>query len=152
MNAARPLPLARIGIRAATLALPLAAVGVFIAEVETGLDTTLRNLAPLLLTLGLGVIALVRNRSDWWQPDARWPLATLGFALPAVGLSLYLHVLWHYDVDGLASKARDPRLLFAWLPLYTLLAGAIGAALGLIVGRQLNERRARRVIAKSESQ
>ncbi|MEL7538470.1 MAG: hypothetical protein AAFZ58_14545 [Pseudomonadota bacterium] len=152
MKPAEPLNWRLIAIRALTVAMPLAAAALFIADVESELDTVARNMVPLVAVLCLAVFALIRNRGRWWRPDPRWPLATLGFAVPAVGLSLYLHILWHYDIDALRTGARDPRLLFAYLPLYTMLAGAIGFALGLIVGRRLIERDQTDVVAKSKRQ
>ena len=150
MNSSNTLPKGRFLVRVLTLALPLAAAGVFIADVESGLDTVPRNLVPLAITLLLGVNALVRNGAGWWSPEPRWSLVMLGFAIPAVGLSLYLHVLWQFDIDGLRSGATQTRLLFAYLPLYTCVAGCIGAALGWIIGRGLVRASADSVVAKSE--
>ena len=151
MHDTTTIPWTRVVVRTLIVALPLVAVALFIADVEAELDTVARNVAPLLLVVVLAAVSLIRNGGRWWRPDARWPLAVLGFALPAVGLSVYLHGLWHYDVDELRSAARDQRLLFAYLPLYTSVAGAIGAALGWIVGRQVNASSVDHGVAKSRS-
>jgi hypothetical protein len=57
--------------------------------------------------------------------------------LPATGLSLYLHYAYAVDRDGMASQAVDPVALFRYLPMYTIVAGAIGFAIGWIAGRNI---------------
>ncbi|MEO0998894.1 MAG: hypothetical protein AAFX58_15385, partial [Pseudomonadota bacterium] len=79
-----------------------------------------------------------RHGGRWLTPDRRLTLGAVGFAIPALGLSLYLHASWFYDIDGIASAARTPDLLFRYLPYYTVLAGAIGFAIGWIVGKNVN--------------
>ncbi|MEM8983060.1 MAG: hypothetical protein AAGC71_08545 [Pseudomonadota bacterium] len=128
----------QIAIRLTIVALPLLAVGAGIVVIEHGLGTSARNIAPLFIVLLGAAVALWRNNGRWWHPEARWILMTIGFAVPSVGLSLYLHYRWALDIDAVRTSARNVRLLFAWLPAYTLFAGAIGAALGHIVGRQLD--------------
>jgi hypothetical protein len=53
------------------------------------------------------------------------------------GLSLYLHYAYSVDLDGMFSGAEHPQALFRFLPLYTVVAGAIGFAIGWIVGRNV---------------
>jgi hypothetical protein len=65
------------------------------------------------------------------------PLGTLGFAIPVLGLSLYLHYAYSVDLDGMFSGSEHPQALFRFLPLYTVVAGAIGFAIGWIVGRNV---------------
>ncbi|MEM1261191.1 MAG: hypothetical protein AAGH76_02215 [Pseudomonadota bacterium] len=136
---ARPWP--QIVIRLAIVVAPLAAAALYIADVERGLGTALRNIAPLFVVLLGALVTLWRNGGSWWQPETRWLLMTIGFAVPSVGLSLYLHHRWALDIDAVRSSARNPRLLFVWLPVLTVVSGAIGAALGRIVGRQLDRQR-----------
>jgi hypothetical protein len=116
----------------------LAAVAVVILEAEDYGPHAVANLLPPVLTLALLLYAL--SRADWrWQDAARrWLLGTLGFAIPALGLSLYLHLGLMLDWGGMASRARTPDLLFRFLPWYTTGAGAIGFAIGWIIGRNLD--------------
>ena len=64
-------------------------------------------------------------------------LGTIGYAIPAVGLSLYLHYAFAVNLDGLFGDPPVPGQLFRFLPVYTFGAGAIGFAIGWIVGRNL---------------
>jgi len=116
----------------------LAAVAVVILEAEDYGPHAVANLLPPVLTLALLLYAL--SRADWrWQDAARrWLLGTLGFAIPALGLSLYLHLGLMLDWGGMASRAHTPELLFRFLPWYTTGAGAIGFAIGWIIGRNLD--------------
>ena len=131
-------PFVQIGVRALPPALVLTAAALFIARVEGGGVYLARNLAPLLAAQLLWVLALVRNHGRWIADDRRWTLAAFGFAIPAVGLSVYLHAQWFYDIDGIATRARTPDLLFAYLPYYTVVAGGIGFAIGWIVGKNVS--------------
>jgi hypothetical protein len=85
----------------------------------------------------LAAVTLYRGGGRWTGAGWRWPLATLGFALPAIGLSLYLHYAWSVDRDGMASQAIDPVGLFRYLPIYTVFAGGVGSAIGWIAGRNV---------------
>ena len=126
------------------VALIVAAAGLFIARAEDYGPDVGRNLVPLGVLLGLWTLALVRNRGAWLGSNRRWSLAALGYAVPALGLSLYLHAQWYYDVDGLASSALSPGLLFTFLPYYTGIAGVIGFAIGWIVGKNVSPELRRR--------
>ena len=95
------------------------------------------NVVPMLIVIVLATVTLGRGRGKWSGAGWKWPLGTLGFAIPALGLSLYLHHAWSVDLDGLASEARDPRNLFRYLPIYIVFAGGIGFAIGWIVGRNV---------------
>ncbi|WP_405231589.1 hypothetical protein [Lentisalinibacter salinarum] len=123
----------------------LAAAAAVILEAEDYGPHALPNLLPPALTLALLLYALARDGWRWHEADRRWLLGVLGFAIPALGLSLYLHLGLMLDWGGMASRARTPELLFRFLPYYTTGAGAIGFAIGWIIGRNLDgERRAPR--------
>ena len=53
----------------------------------------------------------------------------------------YLHLAFMFDWRNIASAAETPWLLFRFLPYYSMFAGAIGAAIGWIIGRDLDRRR-----------
>jgi hypothetical protein len=96
-----------------------------------------RNTVPLLIVLLLAAVTLRRGGGTWTGNGWRWSLGTLGFAVPAVGLSLYLHHGYATDMNGMVSDAMYPEELFRYLPVYTTFAGAIGFAIGWIVGRNV---------------
>jgi hypothetical protein len=97
----------------------------------------LRNAIPMLLVIVISALTLYRGRGRWTGAGWSWPLGTLGFALPALGLSLYLHYGYSVDLNGMVSESVYPRELFRYLPAYTSGAGAIGFAIGWIVGRNV---------------
>lgn len=114
-----------------------AAAMAYVVSVEGPGPLAAANTVPMLLVIALAAVTLRRGRGTWNGGGWRWPLGTLGFAIPALGLSLYLHHAWSVDLDGLASEARDPRNLFRYLPIYTTFAGGIGFAIGWIAGRNV---------------
>lgn len=117
------------------------AVGWLVAEANPTGDYVARNAFPaLVVLLGAGAI-LLRGGGRWSSRGLRWPLALVGFAVPAVGLTAYLHLAFMFDWRNIASAAETPWLLFRFLPYYSMFAGAIGAAIGWIIGRDLDRRR-----------
>ena len=50
---------------------------------------------------------------------------------------MYLHYGYSVDLDGMVSESVFPQELFRYLPLYTSIAGAIGFAIGWIVGKNV---------------
>ena len=115
----------------------LGAVFAFIIRVEGSSGFALRNGVPLLILLLLVFVTLRKGSGTWTGSGWRWPLATLGFAVPSVGLSLYLHYGFLTDRNGMVSQALYPEMLFQFLPVYTVVAGALGFAIGWIVGRNV---------------
>ena len=93
---------------------------------------------PFLVTapvVALALVTLHRGQGQWTGSGWSWLLGTIGFAIPAVGLSLYLHYGYANDLNGMYSEAIFPQELFRYLPFYTMFAGATGFAIGWIVGR-----------------
>ena len=116
--------------------LTLAAM-VYVMYVEADEGYPLRNLLPMLLVILLAVVTLRKGGGRWTGSGWRWPLGTLGFAVPAIGLSLYLHYGYANDLDGMVSQSVYPAEVFRYLPIYTSFAGAIGFAIGWIAGRNV---------------
>jgi hypothetical protein len=114
-----------------------AAAVAYVASVEWPGPYVVFNVLPMLIVIALAAISLYRGGGRWNGAGWRWPLGTLGFALPAIGLSVYLHYAYAVDRDGMASEAIDPEALFRYLPIYTVFAGAIGFAIGWIAGRNI---------------
>lgn len=109
----------------------------YIAHVEGPGDYAWRNQVPLVVLVALSAVTLYRGGGSWIGNGWRWPLGTLGFAIPALGLSLYLHHAYSINLESLFGEAKYPEELFRFLPIYTLLAGTIGFAIGWIVGRNV---------------
>lgn len=94
-----------------------------------------RNAAPMLCVVVLAAVVLRRGGGRWTGAGLAWPLGSLGFAIPAMGLSLYLHYGYAHDLNGMYSDAVYPEELFRFLPIYTMVAGVTGFAIGWIIGR-----------------
>lgn len=109
----------------------------YVADVEGRDAYVIRNVTPMLIVIALSALTLYKGRGSWTGAGWRWPLGTLGFAIPALGLSLYLHYAYAANLEGLFDDAVYPLQLFRFLPAYTIVAGAIGFAIGWIVGRNI---------------
>lgn len=110
---------------------------VYVRHVEGSSAYVLRNIVPMLLVVALSAVTLYKGRGSWTGAGWRWPLGTVGFAIPALGLSLYLHYGYAVNLDGMFHDALYPLQLFRFLPAYTIGAGAIGFAIGWIAGRNI---------------
>lgn len=124
-------------LRLSPVVLVVAAAGFWFADVQQYGPWVLRNLVPLVVLVGLAAFTLHRGAGTWRGAGMRLPLGTLGFSIPALGLSCYLHYAYSVNLDGLFTGAPEPDRVFRYLPLYTLVAGAIGFVIGWIVGRQV---------------
>lgn len=124
-------------VRILPVLLLLVAAGAWFAEVQDTRQYLLRNYVPLAIVLLLSIMTVWRGDGRWGGTSKRLTLGTIGFAIPAVGLSLYLHYAYSVNLNDLFSGTQNPMQLFRFLPYYTTLAGAIGFAIGWIVGRNL---------------
>ena len=125
----------RIAMRLLPLLLVVIVVAAWFADVQSNGPYVVRNLVPPLVVVALAGLALARN-DGYFGGDLRLPLATLGFAIPALGLSVYLHYAFSVNLNGLFDGATRPAEVFRFLPIYTAGAGVIGAAIGWIVGKR----------------
>ena len=107
------------------------------SDVQDNGPYVLRNLLPLAIIAVLVLLTLKRGNGSFTRAGWRMPLAILGFSIPALGLSIYLHYAYATNLHGLFDGATQPEELFRFLPVYTLVAGGIGAAIGWIVGRNV---------------
>jgi len=96
-----------------------------------------RNAVPMAIVVLLSAVSLYKGDGHWAGAGWKWPLGTLGYSFPAVGLSLYLHYAYAIDLNGMFSEAIYPREVFRYLPVYTIFAGGIGFAIGWIAGRNV---------------
>ena len=124
-------------IRLLPVLLLAVAASVYVFYIEGEDAYAHRNVAPMLVVVFLATITLLRGSGRWAGSGWSWPLGTFGFAIPAIGLSIYLHYGYATDLNGMYSNAVYPKELFRYLPMYTLFAGGIGFAIGWIVGREV---------------
>ena len=124
-------------IRLLPLLLLVVAAGFWFGDVQHGGPYVLRNLLPPVIVSVLAAVTLWRGDGNWAGTGWRWPLGTAGFAIPALGLSLYLHYAYSVNLNGMFSNAEQPAQVFRFLPAYTLVAGAIGFLIGWIAGRNV---------------
>lgn len=109
----------------------------YVAYIEGRDSYVFRNVLPMLFVAILAAVTLILGDGRWTGAGWKWPLGTIGFAVPAMGLSLYLHFGYATDLDGMVSSADTPTELFRYLPIYTLVAGVIGFTIGWIAGRNV---------------
>jgi len=124
-------------VRLLPVILVVVAAGAWFGEVQDGGPWVLRNLIPLILLTVLAWLTLHRGGGKWSGNGMRLPLGTLGFAVPALGLAVYLHYAYAVNLDNMFGAADNPERVFQYLPLYTMVAGGIGFAIGWIVGRNV---------------
>jgi len=125
------------GLRIAPVVLIAIAAGAWFNEVQAGGPWVLRNLLPLALLVVLSAATLRQGKGRWGGGGYRMPLGTLGFAIPALGLASYLHYAYAVNLNGMFDESTRPAELFRYLPIYTVVAGTIGFAIGFIVGRNV---------------
>lgn len=65
--------------------------------------------------------------------------AVIGFLIPVIPLLWIVHIQWYFDINGVATSSSTSALIFAVLPVYCFILGAIGYALGYAVGLKLNK-------------
>jgi hypothetical protein len=126
-----------IFVRLLPVLLIVAAAAFYAASVERGDAYLLRNLVPMLVVIILSLVTLLLGKGKWTGAGWRLPLGIVGFALPALGLSVYLHYGYSVDLDGMVSGSVFPQEVFRYLPVYTSVAGSIGFAIGWIVGKNI---------------
>jgi len=124
-------------LRLLPVLLVILAAAFWFAEVQQGGPYLVRNLVPLMILFLLAFLTLYRGAGKWSGAGMRMPLGTLGFAIPALGLSLYLHYAYAVNLNDMFDDALFPGRVFRYLPLYTLVAGGIGFSIGWIVGRNV---------------
>lgn len=124
-------------VRLLPLVLGVILIGAWFADVQESGPYVARNLLPPAFVIVLSGWILKSNGGSWRVQDWRVPLATIGYSIPAIGLSSYLHYAYSVNLDGLFADATRPGELFRFLPIYTSVAGGIGFAIGWIIGRNV---------------
>ena len=118
------------------LFLALAAM-IYVLKIEAGVAYPFRNLVPMFAVIALAALTLYKGGGRWTGSGWSWLLGTLGFSIPAIGLSMYLHYGYDVDLNGMYSESVYPQELFRYLPIYTMVAGGIGFAIGWIAGKNV---------------
>ena len=124
-------------VRLVAVMVIVVAAMIYVLKVESGVAYPFRNLLPMLTVILLAAATLKKGGGQWTADGWGWPLGTLGFAIPAIGLSLYLHYGYEVDLNGMYSESIYPSEVFRYLPIYTMFAGAIGFAIGWIIGKNI---------------
>ena len=106
-------------------------------DVQEGGPYVLCNVVPLAILVLLSGLVLLRGGGRWAGAGKRLPLGVVGYAIPALGLGLYLHYAYSVNLNEMFSDAEYPGRVFQFLPVYTNVAGAIGFAIGWIAGRNV---------------
>lgn len=122
-------------VRLLPVVLLVVAAAFWFVDVQEGGPWAARNLGPLAVLIVLAFLTLLKGGGRWSGAGWRMPLGTLGFAIPALGLSAYLHYAYAVNLNDMFSDAQFPDRVFRFLPLYTMVAGGIGFAIGWIAGR-----------------
>ena len=124
-------------IKVLPLVLLMIAAAAWFNDVQAGGPYVPRNLLPPAVLLFLATVTVWRGNGNWTGRGWRWPLGLLGFSIPALGLSVYLHYAYSVNLNGMFDDAVQPARVFRFLPAYTLVAGGIGFVIGWIVGRNV---------------
>lgn len=124
-------------VRLAPVLMIVVAAGFWFNDVQQGGPYVIRNLVPPVVLVLLSALTLHRGKGTWTGSGWRLPLGVAGFAIPALGLSVYLHYAYSVNLNELFTDAQNPQGLFRFLPIYTLVAGGIGFAIGWVVGKNV---------------
>ena len=114
-----------------------AAAAFWFNDVQHSGPYVFRNLVPLALLILLSAMTLRLGNGNWLGSGKRMPFGVIGYAIPALGLSIYLHYAYSVNLNGMFTNATYPDQVFRYLPIYTIVAGGIGFAIGWIAGRNV---------------
>ena len=76
--------------------------------------------------LGLGLL-------DRAKKNGKSPLPAIGFSIGAGIVSLFVHCAWLFDWAEMATGRSTSGLIFVVLPLWSLIPGALGYAIGRVI-------------------
>lgn len=124
-------------LRLLPVALVSVAAALWFNDVQDGGPYVLRNLVPLALLVAFSAVVLFLGDGRWGGAGKRFPLGLAGFSIPALGLTFYLHYAYSINLNDMFTGAAYPDRVFRYLPVYTVVAGGIGFAIGWIVGRNV---------------
>ena len=67
-------------------------------------------------------------------PSFKRLYASYGFIIVSITLSILYHLTWFFDWQGTKTSSSTSALIFIIFPVYTVILGFVGYALGLILG------------------
>ncbi len=126
-----------IFVRLLPVLLVVIAAAFWYADVQDGGPYLARNLTPLIFIVLLCWLTLWLGQGSWIDKGWQLPLGIIGFSIPALGLSAYLHYAYSVNLNDMFTDTSRPAELFRFLPTYTMVAGGIGFAIGWIVGKRV---------------
>ena len=106
----------------------LCSVFIVIAEGVTINIFTLWNLVPIVICYYLFRLAIKENRVALYG-------GAIGYTLLGVGLLLFIHAAWYFDLDGTSTGASTGGLIFIFIPICSCAFGGIGYGIGFFIGR-----------------
>lgn len=80
------------------------------------------NMTPLIISLALYSYAKKKRKS---------PAGAYGFLTASMMVSGFIHLAWMLDWDGAATGSSTSGLIFIFIPVYSVVAGLIGFAVGI---------------------
>ena len=87
------------------------------------------NIGSVWVLLPL-ILIYIRAVTAGKQGQKRHIAAVKGFLVPVIPLMLFVHVHWYFDINAAATGSSTSALIFAVLPIYCFILGAIGYAIG----------------------
>ncbi|MES9850739.1 MAG: hypothetical protein ABW170_02770 [Candidatus Thiodiazotropha sp. L084R] len=84
-------------------------------------------LLPLIVIFAQTIVAGKKGKK-------RHIAAVAGFLIPVIPLMWFVHIQWYFDINVAATGSSTSALIFAVLPVYCFILGAIGYAIGYAVG------------------
>jgi len=102
-----------------------------LAKVPPGLFS-LWVLSPLII---IYVIAAIVGRNG----NKRHITAVKGYLIVVLPLMWFIHILWYFDINGTATSSSTSAIIFAVLPVYALILGAVAYLIGYIIAPKLDK-------------
>ncbi|MDH4099041.1 MAG: hypothetical protein OEV28_00505 [Nitrospirota bacterium] len=91
------------------------------------------NIGSLWVLLPL-ILIFIRTILAGRKGEKRHISAIKGFLVPVIPLMWFIHIQWYFDINGTATGSSTSALIFAVLPVYCFVLGAIGYAVGYFAG------------------
>ena len=87
------------------------------------------NMGSVWVLLPL-ILIYIRAVAAGKHGQKRHVAAVKGFLVPVIPLMLFVHIHWYFDINAAATGSSTSALIFAVLPVYCFILGAIGYAIG----------------------
>ncbi len=97
------------------------------------LANVMPNVFSLWVLLPL-IVIYARTIVAGRKGNKRHIAAVVGFLMPVIPLMLFIHIQWYFDINGSATSSSTSALIFAVLPVYCFILGAIGYVIGYAAG------------------